>query len=48
MKVPTPAASGARELYALALAEGFRGQDIVALLQLYQRWAKGAVLPPAE
>lgn len=46
VKVPTPAASGARELYALALAEGFRGQDIVALLSLYQRWAKGAEPKP--
>ena len=28
--------------YALALAEGFRGQDIVALLAMYQNWAKQA------
>lgn len=46
VKVPTPAASSARELYGLALAEGFRGQDIVALLSLYQRWAKGAGAAP--
>lgn len=39
-KVPTPAASLVRELSALALAEGFRGQDIVALLAMYQGWAK--------
>jgi hypothetical protein len=26
----------------VALAEGFRGQDIVALLSMYQGWAKGA------
>ncbi len=39
MHMPTPAASAVRELYALALAEGYRGQDIVALLDLYRRWA---------
>jgi len=41
LKQPTPAASMVRELYALALAEGFRGQDIVALLAMYQNWAAG-------
>lgn len=40
LRLPTPTASTVRELYALALAEGFRGQDIVALLSMYQRWAK--------
>jgi len=40
--LPTPAASAVRELYAVALAEGLRGQDIVALLALYQRWADAA------
>ena len=35
-------AAATRELYALALAEGFRGQDIVALLAMYQNWAKPA------
>jgi 3-hydroxyisobutyrate dehydrogenase-like beta-hydroxyacid dehydrogenase len=35
---PTPVASTARELYALALAEGHRGRDIVALYDMYQRW----------
>ena len=40
MRLPTPTASAVRELYALALAEGFRGQDIVALLAMYQRWAQ--------
>ena len=39
-KMPTPSASATREMYALALAEGFRGQDIVALLQMYKNWAK--------
>jgi 3-hydroxyisobutyrate dehydrogenase len=38
MKLPTPAASTVRELYALALAEGYRGRDIVALLAMYQKW----------
>jgi 3-hydroxyisobutyrate dehydrogenase-like beta-hydroxyacid dehydrogenase len=40
VKLPTPAASIVRELFALALTEGFRGQDIVALLAMYQRWTK--------
>jgi 3-hydroxyisobutyrate dehydrogenase-like beta-hydroxyacid dehydrogenase len=40
VKLPTPAASTVRELYALALAEGYRGQDIVALLAMYQNWSK--------
>ena len=39
-RMPTPSASATRELYALALAEGFRGQDIVSLLAMYQNWAK--------
>ncbi len=39
--LPTPTTSTVRELYAVALAEGFRGQDIVALLSMYQGWAKG-------
>lgn len=43
-KMPTPGASTVRELFALALSEGYRGRDIVALLQMYQEWAKrGAV-----
>ena len=37
--LPTPTASIVREMYALALAEGFRGQDIVALLAMYDNWA---------
>jgi len=37
--LPTPTASIVREMYALALVEGFRGQDIVALLAMYDRWA---------
>lgn len=39
IKAPTPTASAVRELYAIALAEGFRGRDIVAMLSLYRRWA---------
>jgi 3-hydroxyisobutyrate dehydrogenase len=44
--LPTPAASTVRELYATALAEGLRGQDIVALLSLYRRWAGGEETSP--
>lgn len=40
MNVPTPSASNTRELYAMALAEGFRGQDIVSLVAMYDRWAE--------
>jgi 3-hydroxyisobutyrate dehydrogenase len=40
MKMPTPAASLAREMYALAVAEGYKGQDIVALMDMYRQWAK--------
>lgn len=36
--MPTPVASLTRELYALALAQGLRGKDIVALLQMYEQW----------
>lgn len=40
---PTPLASTARELYATALASGYRGRDIVSLVQMYERWgAQGA------
>ena len=41
-KMPTPAASTVREMYAVALSQGFRGQDIVALMEMYRRWAAGA------
>lgn len=40
MRMPTPAASMVREMMATALAEGYRGQDIVALADMYRRWAK--------
>ncbi|MDA1098746.1 MAG: NAD(P)-dependent oxidoreductase [Proteobacteria bacterium] len=40
LKMPTPAASLAREMYALAVAEGYKGQDIVALMDMYRQWAK--------
>lgn len=38
--MPTPGASAVRELMATALSSGYRGQDIVALLDMYKRWAK--------
>ena len=41
--LPTPTASIVREMYAMALAEGFRGQDIVALLAMYDNWAGAEV-----
>lgn len=47
-KLPTPGASTVRELFALALAEGYRGRDIVALLQMYQEWAKRGSTPPSS
>lgn len=34
---PTPAASLVRELMALALAQGYRGKDFVALLDMYKK-----------
>jgi 3-hydroxyisobutyrate dehydrogenase-like beta-hydroxyacid dehydrogenase len=40
-RVPTPAASQVREVCSMGLASGFAGQDIVALLALYRRWAGG-------
>lgn len=36
--MPTPAGSMVREMFSVALASGFRGQDIVALLAMYQQW----------
>lgn len=40
--LPTPAGSMVREMFSVALSSGFRGQDIVALLAMYQQWQ-----PPA-
>jgi 3-hydroxyisobutyrate dehydrogenase-like beta-hydroxyacid dehydrogenase len=40
LKLPTPAASTVRELFSLALAQGFRGKDIVSVLAMYQGWIK--------
>jgi 3-hydroxyisobutyrate dehydrogenase-like beta-hydroxyacid dehydrogenase len=34
---PTPTASLVRELMAMALAQGYRGKDIVALLEMYRK-----------
>jgi 3-hydroxyisobutyrate dehydrogenase len=39
---PTPIASLGRELYALALAEGHRGRDIVSLYDMYRQWGGAA------
>ncbi|MBZ8132378.1 NAD(P)-dependent oxidoreductase [Afifella sp. IM 167] len=46
--MPAPAAALVKEMFNLALAEGFRGKDAVALLAMYQRWAEhAAVAVPA-
>jgi 3-hydroxyisobutyrate dehydrogenase len=39
-RMPTPGASMVRELMATALSEGYRGQDVVALHDMYRRWAE--------
>jgi 3-hydroxyisobutyrate dehydrogenase-like beta-hydroxyacid dehydrogenase len=38
--MPTPATATVRNLMAIALSEGYRGQDIVALHDMYVRWGK--------
>ncbi|CAN5304352.1 NAD(P)-dependent oxidoreductase [soil metagenome] len=38
--LPTPVASLTREMSALALAQGQRGQDIVAFLAMYDAWGQ--------
>ncbi|MFV0294554.1 MAG: NAD(P)-dependent oxidoreductase [Hyphomicrobiaceae bacterium] len=40
-RMPTPGASAVRELMATALSDGYRGQDVVALHDMYRRWAEG-------
>ena len=40
LRMPTPTASMVREIFAVALAEGYRGQDIVALHDMYRKWAR--------
>jgi 3-hydroxyisobutyrate dehydrogenase-like beta-hydroxyacid dehydrogenase len=40
VNLPTPAASAVRELFSIALAEGFGGKDIVAVLAMYQGWIR--------
>ncbi|GAA0984331.1 NAD(P)-dependent oxidoreductase [Acrocarpospora macrocephala] len=40
--VPPPAASAMRSIYAVAMAEGLADDDIVGLVQLYERWTKPA------
>jgi 3-hydroxyisobutyrate dehydrogenase len=37
--VPSPAAALVREMFGLALLEGYRGKDVVALLAMYRQWA---------
>ena len=37
LRQPTPAASLVREFMAMALAQGYRGKDFVALLDMYQK-----------
>lgn len=39
---PTPVAATVREIMGLALTQGFRGQDFVAMLKMYQDWTKSA------
>jgi 3-hydroxyisobutyrate dehydrogenase len=38
--MPTPGTAAVRNLMAIALSEGYRGQDIVALHDMYVRWGK--------
>ncbi|MDP6344574.1 MAG: NAD-binding protein, partial [Alphaproteobacteria bacterium] len=38
-RMPTPTASLVRNIYALALAQGHQGRDIVALLDMYNNWS---------
>jgi 3-hydroxyisobutyrate dehydrogenase len=38
--VPAPAATVVKELFGLALVQGHRGKDVVALLSMYQQWAE--------
>ncbi|MGE0766312.1 MAG: NAD(P)-dependent oxidoreductase [Hyphomicrobiaceae bacterium] len=40
--MPTPGTATVRNLMAIALAEGYRGQDVVALHDMYVRWGKKA------
>lgn len=37
---PSPTASMVRSIYALAIAEGMAGEDIVGLTRLYRRWSR--------
>jgi 3-hydroxyisobutyrate dehydrogenase-like beta-hydroxyacid dehydrogenase len=38
--IPSPTASMVRTIYALAIAEGMAGEDIVGLTRLYRRWGR--------
>ena len=42
LKLPAPAASLGHEMYALALAQGYRGKDIVSMLAMYRAWFEAA------
>ena len=42
LRMPTPATEMVRSIMAIALADGYRGQDIVALHDMYVRWGKKA------
>lgn len=42
--VPAPVAATVRAMYSVGIAEGVADDDIVGLLQLYQRWSDGGTL----
>lgn len=48
MQVPTPTASLVREMMAMALAGGYRGQDVVALHDMYRTWAQSGARSGAK
>jgi len=42
LQQPTPAASAIRELMAISLATGYRGQDVVAMLDMFSKMHKSS------
>ncbi|MBS0243068.1 MAG: NAD(P)-dependent oxidoreductase, partial [Proteobacteria bacterium] len=40
LNMPTPGTAAVRNLMAIALSDGYRGQDVVALHDMYLKWAK--------
>ncbi len=46
--VPTPAAAAMRSVYSVAMAEGLGDDDIVGLVQLYERWTRAAAPTSTE